>query len=219
MIKIAINQMNSTIADFDGNTAIMIDAMRLAAKNNASLLVFPELSVCGYYPYDLVYESFFIAQSDKAVLNLLEASSKFPLLTTIIGTVRRNTGIGKPFYNALIVIKYGKIISEYCKQLLPTYNVFDERGHFEPGPALPCSIEVCETKIGLLICEDAWNDTKKTYLKNPLKGLVEQNPELLIIINASPSNIGKREQRHAVISSAARHYQLPILYVNSVRAR
>ena len=83
MIKIAINQMNSTVADFDGNTAMMIDAMQAAAQNNADLLVFPELSVCGYYPYDLIYESFFIKQSDKAVLNLLEASNQFPFLTTI----------------------------------------------------------------------------------------------------------------------------------------
>ena len=175
MIKIAINQMNSTIADFDGNTAIMIDAMRLAAKNNASLLVFPELSVCGYYPYDLVYESFFIAQSDKAVLNLLEASSKFPFTHYYYRYSPKKYRNRKPFYNALIVIKYGKIISEYCKQLLPTYNVFDERGHFEPGPALPCSIEVCETKIGLLICEDAWNDTKKHILKT-LKGVSGTKP-------------------------------------------
>ena len=216
MIKIAIKQMNPTVADFSGNTKMMIDAMQAAAEKGADLLVFPELSVCGYYPYDLIYETFFIQQSDQALLDLLETSKQFPALTCIIGTVRSNKSSGKPFYNALVVINNGEIITEYYKQLLPTYNVFDERRHFEPGPALPCLITVGHMKIGLLICEDSWNDAEQEYPVNPFKDLVEQTPELVIIINASPSNIGKREQRHHLMSSVARHYQLPLLSVNSV---
>lgn len=216
MIKIAINQMNSTVADFIGNTKMMINAMQVATQNNADLLVFPELSVCGYYPYDLIYEPFFIEQADKALLHLLEASKQSPALTCIFGTVRSNKGAGKPFYNALVVINNGKIIVEYYKQLLPTYNVFDERRHFEPGSELPCLIIVNNTKTGLIICEDSWNDSEQEYPVNPLKGLVKQNPDLVIIINASPSNIGKREQRHNIMSNIAIHYQLPLLSVNSV---
>ncbi len=216
MLKIAINQMNSTVADFSGNTKIMLDAMQAATQKTTDLLVFPELSVCGYYPYDLIYETFFIQQSEQALLNLLDASTHFPALTCIIGTVRRNKASGKPFYNALLVINEGEIIAEYYKQLLPTYNVFDERRHFEPGPASACLITVANTRVGLIICEDSWNDSEQDYPVNPFKTLVEQNPELVIIINASPSNIGKREQRHNLMSNVARHYQLPLLSVNSV---
>ncbi|MEF3075921.1 NAD+ synthase [Methylobacter sp. Wu1] len=216
MIKIAINQMNSTVADFQGNTATMMEAMRQADQSRSDLLVFPELSVCGYYPYDLIDELFFQDQSEQALTDLLAFSKQVPSLTTIIGTVRKNSGQGKPFYNALVAIKNGAIVTEYYKQLLPTYNVFDERRHFEPGPVAPCVITVGNTKIGLIICEDGWNDSETEYRENPFKQLTAQKPDLVISINASPSNIGKREQRHDIMSSVAARYELPLLYVNSV---
>jgi NAD+ synthase (glutamine-hydrolysing) len=216
MIKIAINQMNSTVADFQGNTATMIEAMQDAAQNNSDLLVFPELSVCGYYPYDLINEPFFSEQSDCALRDLLAFSKQVPYLTAIIGMVRKNPGQGKPFYNALVVIRNGDIVAEYYKQLLPTYNVFDERRHFEPGPVAPCVVAVGGTSIGLIICEDGWNDSETEYRENPFKQLMAQKPDLVVSINASPSNIGKREQRHEIMSNVAGRYELPLLYVNSV---
>jgi NAD+ synthase (glutamine-hydrolysing) len=216
MIKIAINQMNSTVADFQGNTATMMAAMRQAEQNRSDLLVFPELSVCGYYPYDLIDEPFFRDQSEQALMDLLAFSRQVPSLTTIIGTVRKNSGQGKPFYNALVTIRNGTIVTEYYKQLLPTYNVFDERRHFEPGPVAPCVITIGGTKIGLIICEDGWNDSETEYRENPFKQLMAQKPDLVISINASPSNIGKREQRHDIMSNVAARYELPLLYVNSV---
>jgi NAD+ synthase (glutamine-hydrolysing) len=216
MIKIAINQMNSTVADFQGNTATMMDAMRQADQNRSDLLVFPELSVCGYYPYDLIDEPFFQDQSEQALTDLLAFSEQVPSLTTIIGTVRKNSGQGKPFYNALVAVRNGAIVTEYFKQLLPTYNVFDERRHFEPGPVAPCVITVGNTKIGLIICEDGWNDSETEYRENPFKQLMAQKPDLVVSINASPSNIGKREQRHDIMSNVAARYELPLLYVNSV---
>lgn len=216
MIKIAINQMNSTVADFQGNAATMMEAMRQAEQNRSDLLVFPELSVCGYYPYDLIDEPFFRDQSEQALMDLLAFSREVPSLTTIIGTVRKNSGQGKSFYNALVVIRNGAIVTEYYKQLLPTYNVFDERRHFEPGPVAPCVITVGSTKIGLIICEDGWNDSETEYRENPFKQLMSQRPDLVVSINASPSNIGKREQRHDIMSSVATRYELPLLYVNSV---
>ncbi|WP_442496897.1 NAD+ synthase [Methylobacter sp. sgz302048] len=216
MIKIAINQMNSTVADFQGNTATMMEAMRQADQSRADLLVFPELSVCGYYPYDLIDEPFFQDQSEQALTDLLAFSEQVPSLTTIVGTVRKNSGQGKPFYNALVAIRNGAIATEYYKQLLPTYNVFDERRHFEPGPVAPCVITVGNTKIGLIICEDGWNDSETEYRENPFKQLMAQKPDLVVSINASPSNIGKREQRHDIMSNVAARYELPLLYVNSV---
>ena len=216
MIKIAINQMNSTVADFQGNTAAMMEAMRQADQSRSDLLVFPELSVCGYYPYDLIDEPFFQGQSEQALTDLLAFSKQVPSLTAIIGTVRKNSGQGKPFYNALVAVRNGAIVAEYYKQLLPTYNVFDERRHFEPGPVAPCVITVGGTKIGLIICEDGWNDSETEYRENPFKQLMAQKPDLVISINASPSNIGKREQRHDIMSNVAARYELPLLYVNSV---
>ena len=216
VIKIAIKQMNSIIADFNGNTAIMIKAMRDAADNSADIVVFPELSLCGYYPYDLIDEPFFIDEADKALEQLVTASNQWPQLTILVGTVRANKGAGKPFYNALVVIKSGEINAEYYKQLLPTYNIFDERRHFEPGPAQPCIIDLNGTTIGLIICEDGWNDLEEQYAENPFNALIQLNPDLIISINASPSNIGKRQQRHHIISQAMQRYHLPLLSVNSV---
>lgn len=216
MIKIAINQMNSTVADFQGNAATMKDAMKQAAQNSSDLLVFPELSLCGYYPYDLIDEPFFLKQADHALMDLLAFSKQVPSLTAIIGTVRHNPGQGKPFHNALVAISNGAIVTEYYKQLLPTYNVFDERRHFEPGPVSPCVITIGAAKIGLIICEDGWNDGETEYRENPFRQLMAQMPDLVVSINASPSNIGKREQRHDIMSSVAARYQRPLLYVNSV---
>lgn len=216
MLKIGISQTNSIIGDFKGNTLMIIDGMKKASDNKTELLVFPELVVCGYYPCDLLNEPDFIDKSDAALQDILAVSKEVPELTTIIGTVRHNSGLGKSLYNALVVIKNGKITTEYYKQLLPTYNVFDEKRHFEPGPALPCVIDINGTKVGLLICEDGWNDSGMDYKENPFAQIAQKSPDVVVSINASPSNFGKLEQRQQIMSSAAIRNQLPILYVNSV---
>ena len=216
MLKIALAQLNYTVADFDGNVAATIAHMQRAAANGADLLVFSELSLCGYYPGDLLEEPGFLSRLDGALEQVLQASRKVPGLVSVVGSVRRNQGPGKPLHNALLAICNGAIVAEYYKQLLPTYGIFDERRHFEPGPAVACTLDVAGHKVGFMVCEDGWNDAGRDYGVNPFDPLRAAAPELIVSINASPSDIGKRAQRHALFDAACRHTHIPLLYVNQV---
>jgi NAD+ synthase (glutamine-hydrolysing) len=138
----------------------------------------------------------------------------------VLGTpLRRDAtklGAGKKLENGLLVLRAGRELLRYAKQLLPTYNVFDERRHFEPGPDVAKVLRIGQAQVGLLICEDGWNDEGGDYRVNPFERLRDAAPDLVISINASPSNIGKREQRHRVFGAASRRHGLPVVYVNHI---
>ncbi|MDM5175606.1 NAD+ synthase [Massilia sp. DJPM01] len=216
MLKIAIAQLNPTVGDIDGNSSAIIAAMRRAAGQGADLAVFTELALCGYYPGDLLEEAAFLERMDTGLERVLEASRGLPGLVSVVGAVRANAGPGKPLFNALLAIREGAIVAEYYKQLLPTYGVFDDRRHFEPGPEGTCVLAVGAHRIGFLICEDGWNHEGRDYKVNPFTALRETRPDLVVSINASPSDIGKRELRHTLFGTASVHNELPILYVNQV---
>ncbi|WP_394782320.1 NAD+ synthase, partial [Undibacterium sp.] len=216
MLNIAIAQLNYTVGDFTANVAAIIGGMRRAAAQTADIVVFSELCVCGYYPGDLLEEPAFLGQFEPALAAILDASMNMPGLAAVIGTVRRNAGPGKPLHNSLLVIRDGKIIAEYYKQLLPTYGIFDERRHFEPGPQTACTVHVAGHHIGFLICEDGWNQPGYDYQVNPFDALQQAAPELVISINASPSDIAKRTLRHAMLGKATAGTGLPVLFVNQV---
>ncbi|MDR0737336.1 MAG: NAD(+) synthase, partial [Zoogloeaceae bacterium] len=209
-------QLNLTIGDLSGNIARMTAAAQKAAAAGAQLVIFSELALTGYPPGDLLDEPDFLLRLDVARAGLLDASRLTPGLHWVAGTPTRRQGPGKALENSLLVIKNGKVVLGYAKQLLPTYDVFDERRHFEPGPDVARALEIGGTKIGFLICEDAWNDTGKNYPVNPLARLAAAKPDLVVTINASPSNIGKREERHAIFAAASRRHELPMIYVNQI---
>ncbi|MEC5163920.1 MULTISPECIES: NAD+ synthase [unclassified Janthinobacterium] len=216
MLKLAIAQLNYTVGDFAGNAAATERHMAGAAAAGADIVVFSELSLCGYYPADLLEDAAFLGRLDDALAQVIDASRRVPSLVTVLGTVRRNSGPGKPLYNALLAIQDGAVVAEYYKQLLPTYGIFDERRHFEPGPEGACLLDVAGHRIGFMVCEDGWNDAGRDYLVNPFTALRAAKPELVISINASPSDIGKRQQRHDLFRAAAERTGLPVLYVNQV---
>lgn len=216
MLNIAVAQLNYTVGDMAGNAALLIDHMVRAAGQGAELAVFSELALCGYYPGDLLEEPAFLARLDAALGEVLLASQRMPALVTVFGTVRRNRGPGKPLHNTLLAVRDGAIVAEYYKQLLPTYGIFDERRHFEPGPEGACLLDVDGYRVGFLICEDGWNDTGRDYLVNPFAALSQAAPDLVISINASPSDLGKRRQRHDLLNAVAERYRLPLLYLNQV---
>lgn len=216
MLKLAIAQLNYTVGDVAGNAAAMIRHMERAANEGADIVVFSELSLCGYYPGDLLEDADFLGRVEAGLAQLREASRKMPSLVAVVGAVRRNEGPGKPLHNALLALRNGDIVAEYYKQLLPTYGIFDERRHFEPGPEGACLLNVAGQTVGFLICEDGWNDGGRDYKVNPFDALRATKPELIISINASPSNIGKRRQRHDIFTAAALNTQLALLYVNQV---
>lgn len=216
MLRITLAQINPTIGDIDGNFTLFYQAAQRAMAEGSHIIVFPELSLSGYYPGDLLNETTFLNQIDRAIDRLCEASCNTPGLHWVVGAPFRKQGPGKPLYNSLIVIADGKLQLNYAKQLLPTYDVFDEHRHFEPGPDLAKTLTLRGTRIGFLICEDGWNDAGLEYRINPFERLAECRPDLVLSIHASPSNIGKREQRHALFSAASRRHGLPLVYVNQV---
>ena len=214
--RITLAQLNPTIGDFAGNIALMRKAAAIAQADNANMVVFPELSLTGYSPGDLLDEPDFVNRTEAGMAELLVASRETPDLCWVVGTPTRRSGPGKALENSLLVLRNGVVALKYVKQLLPTYNIFDERRHFEPGPDVAKVLRVGETQVGFLICEDAWNDAGDDYAVNPFDRLVDAAPDLVVSINASPSNIGKRKQRHLLFAAASRRHNLPLVYVNQV---
>jgi NAD+ synthase (glutamine-hydrolysing) len=215
-MKITLAQLNPTVGDIEGNVARIIEAARAARDAGSELLVTPELSITAYYPGDLLDEPHFMDRVDAGIETLRHASREMPALTWVVGAPRHRPGPGKRLHNTLLVIRGGEVVLQYAKQLLPTYNIFDERRHFEPGPDVARVLRIGTMQVGLMICEDGWNDEGGDYSVNPFQRLADAAPDLVVSINASPSNIGKREQRHQVFGDAARRHGLPILYVNQV---
>ncbi|HEY4069073.1 MAG TPA: NAD+ synthase [Burkholderiaceae bacterium] len=216
MLKITLAQLNYTVGDIEGNVRKMIDAARRAATDGAGLVVFSELSICGYYPNDLLEEPLFIARVAAGLAALQDASRQLRELHWVVGAPMRHDGPGKHLHNALVVLRAGEIVLRYAKQLLPTYNIFDERRHFEPGPDVARVLRIGQTQVGLMICEDGWNDEGLDYAVNPFARMADAAPDLVVSINASPSEVGKREQRHQVFGDASRRHAFPLLYVNQV---
>jgi NAD+ synthetase len=216
MLTITVAQLNYTVGDIEGNAQKMIAAARQAAQAGAELVVFTELGLTGYYPADLLEEPGFMQRVDDSLGTLLDASRELPALHWVIGAPQGREGAGKQLQNALLVLCNGAVVRRYAKQLLPTYNVFDEHRHFEPGPDVARVLRIGHTQVGLLICEDGWNDAGLAYAVNPFARLADAAPDLVVSINASPSEVGKREQRHQVFGAASRRHGLPLLYVNQV---
>ena len=216
MLRITVAQLDWMVGDVAGNVAKMVAAARDAVAARADLVVFSELSLTGYYPGDLLDEPDFLARVAQGLADLQQASREFPGLHWIIGAPLAHAGVGKRLQNALLVLKDGAIVLRYAKQLLPTYNIFDEMRHFAPGPDVARVLRIGGQRVGLMICEDGWNDAGDDYAVNPFSRLADAAPDLVVSINASPSDIGKRETRHQVFGAACRRHGFPLLYVNQV---
>jgi NAD+ synthetase len=216
MFKFTLAQINPTIGDIEGNLALMKKAATRAHAEGAALVIFPEMSVTAYYPADLLDDPEFLKRVARGLEDLLASSREVPELYWVIGAPTPHIGTGKRLYNSLIVIKNGEVLLQYHKQLLPTYNIFDERRHFEPGPDVAQVLRIAGVRVGFMICEDGWNDESQEYAVNPFLRLAASAPDLVISINASPSNVGKREQRHDIFRRACARHQLSLVYVNQI---
>lgn len=219
-MKIAMGQMNYKIGDFSGNFS-KIEKFVMSNKSKAELFVFSELCLSGYFPRDLILNETFISVQNE-YFEKVKKLSKTAKSSIMIGYIEKNEGHGKPFYNSLAVFTKGEQVFNYRKQLLPTYNIFDEKRYFEEGAVdQPMVFNLNGHKVGVIICEDGWDESldKKLYNASPLKAVKSQNPDFVISINASPSNIGKAEQRLEVFSKAVSEIlKVPFLYVNQVGA-
>ncbi len=219
MLKLAVAQLNFTVGDFEGNLQAILSQMLKAERAGAQVVVFSELALCGYYPGDLLQDFAFLHKLERSLDKIRRASRKLPKLHIVLGTARPRKGAGKPLHNSLLVIRDGQIIAEYHKQLLMQHGVFDEHRHFEAAPETACLATIDGYKVGFLICEDGWNDQGADYKINPFNALRAEKPDLVISINASPADMGKRAQCHSLFAAAAKHSRLPLLYVNQIGAQ
>lgn len=218
--RIAVGQINPTVGDFDGNITKIVENAGRAADKEADLVVFPELSICGYPPYDLLDRPSFVEANLDALSELTES---LPTNVDVyVGYADRNPGqLGKDAFNSAAYIRDGEVVSKHHKSLLPTYDVFSEDRYFEPGgtPTLTGP----DQSTGVTICEDIWNDPEiaerydqPRYERNPVEEIRELHPELMLNLSASPYVRGKDEFRLEMFSHVAKQAQTPLVVANQV---
>ncbi|MBU2711021.1 NAD+ synthase [Zooshikella harenae] len=215
-MKVTLAQLNYRIGDLAGNCNKISEVIQQQG-NQTDLIIFSELCITGYYPLDLLDKPEFIANQDEHIERIKKLSEQYSA-GIIIGVVDRNAFTGKPYHNALMLIEKGNCRFIYHKQLLPTYNIFSEARHFEPGK-IPGVCLFRGHRLGFLICEDGWNDQAPFhYDNNPVQDLAREKPDLVISLNSSPSNTGKQEERVLRFTHIAKHCQAPLIYVNQTGA-
>ncbi|MDB5119579.1 MAG: synthetase [Sphingobacteriales bacterium] len=213
-MKIALAQLNYHIGNFEQNTFKIIQAIEKAKEQGAELVVFAELSVCGYPPQDFLEFNEFIDLCEQSAQQIKDACKD---IACIIGLPTKNSKIeGKDLYNSAYFIHNQEIKAVINKALLPNYDIFDEYRYFEPALKFGC-INYKGVKIALTICEDLWNiNDNPLYIANPMDELINEAPHLMINIAASPFSYMHDDERVAILSDNCKKYNLPLLYVNQV---
>jgi NAD+ synthase (glutamine-hydrolysing) len=213
-MKIFLAQQNYHIGNFESNTQKIIAAIETAKAQGGDIIVFSELSVCGYPPRDFLEFDDFI-DSCNASIELIQSHADS--IAVIVGAPDRNKAkVGKPLFNAAYFLYNQQVIDIAHKTLLPTYDIFDEYRYFEPAFEWNV-IEFKGKKIALTICEDIWNlGNNPLYRICPMDKLMEQQPDLMINISASPFDYTHDEDRKATIKENVVKYQLPMFYCNGV---
>ena len=216
-MKIALAQINPVVGDISGNTHQIRQAIGQAQDLQVQLVVFPELSIIGYPPKDLLLKRAVINQCVDAVDALAQACTG---IAAIIGyPCPTGQPKGRPLHNVSALCFDGRLKHRYVKSLLPTHDVFDEHRYFEPGPPADVA-SALGTKIGVSICEDLWNDQHvvdhQMYHSDPIQRLANAGAELLINCSASPFAVHKDAFRTRLLTSAAKRHGLPMLFCNQV---
>ncbi|MFN3323610.1 MAG: NAD+ synthase [Bryobacteraceae bacterium] len=218
-MKIALGQINPTVGDLAGNVDRMVRFSREAAGRGADLIVFPELSLNGYPPRDLVEKPSFLERTQQELERLAALTAELRLAVVCGYVGPSDARSGKRATNSAALLQGGRIVFRQTKMLLPTYDVFDEARYFSPAERQSV-VSVAGVPTALSICEDAWNDKqyweRQLYAKDPVEELVRAGARLLLTINGSPYHMGKRQLRRHIFAAAARHHGLPVIYVNQV---
>jgi NAD+ synthase (glutamine-hydrolysing) len=213
-MKICIAQQNYQIGNFEKNTQQMLSAIEAAKKQGADLILFSEMSVCGYPARDFVEFNDFITKCYAQVDIIKEAADTIGVL---IGSPARNPNKkGKDLFNAAFFLYDKKIMAEIHKTLLPTYDVFDENRYFEAADDWKV-VPFKGKKLAITICEDIWNlGDNPLYRICPMDKMMEQSPDILLNLSASPFDYTHDEDRKATIKANVLKYKIPLFYCNAV---
>ena len=201
-LRIAMAQVNTLVGDIPGNTQKVIEFAQRAATQSADVVVFPELTLTGYPPEDLLLRPSLDLRIEKALGELQAAAIP---ITLVVGYPKRVNG---QLFNMAGVIESGKLIAEYAKQCLPNYQVFDEKRYFIAGSS-PCVFALKGVPTALSICEDIWHQA-------PMAQAKVAGAQLMLNLNASPYHQGKQAEREAAVAARAQEGGMPVVYVNLV---
>lgn len=217
-MRIAIAQLNYHIGNFDFNLQKIKDSIQKAKTQQTDIILFSELSICGYPPRDFLEFKDFIRRCNQSIETIKELSDGIGI---IVGAPSANPSIeGKDLFNSAFFLYNKKIHQIVHKTLLPTYDVFDEYRYFEPNKVFEC-VMFKGKKIAITICEDIWNvgNSNPLYTISPMDELIKQGPDIMLNLSASPFSFTHRDSRKHVLSSNNKLYQLPIFYCNAVGAQ
>jgi len=216
-VKIALAQINPTVGDFTGNARKIIDFSRRAQGSGAELVLFPELSVCGYPPRDLVERASFVDHNRETAEHIARETKGIAVICGLVTPAQAETG--KSVMNSAALLQDGKIAFVQSKMLLPTYDVFDEMRNFAPAKSQSL-FSLGGKQIALTVCEDAWNDKnfwdRRLYAFDPIEALLKSGGEIVLNISSSPFWVGKRELRRDMLASIANHHHVSVALVNQV---
>jgi len=218
-VKIALAQINPTIGDFCGNAQKILEFTQRAEQGGADLVLFPELSVCGYPPADLLEKPAFIARAGQVVEEIAATTvnSRTAILCGYVTPAHHGTG--KHVMNSAALLRNGHVEFVQSKMLLPFYDVFDEQRYFASAHKQRL-FSLGGEHVALTICEDAWNDKSfwenRLYSVDPVEELMRGGGSLVLNISASPYWRGKRETRREMLAAIARRHGKPVLMVNQV---
>ena len=202
-MNVCMAQINTLVGDIAGNTQRVLEVSAAQKAAGAHVVVFPELTLTGYPPEDLLLRGDLLDRTEAALAMLY---AELPAdLTVVVGYPRGRDGA---LFNSAGVISGGKLLAQYDKQCLPNYEVFDEKRYFAAGTE-PCVVDIDGLSVGLTICEDIWHPEPAAQAK-------AAGAAMLININASPFHRGKSSERQELVKSCAAAHQLPIIYVNQV---
>lgn len=223
-MRIALAQLNYHVGNFPENSEQIISSIERAKAENANLVIFSELSVCGYYPNDLLERLEFITEALEAIDRI--AAHCTGIAAVVGGPSLNPSAKGKMLYNSAFFLQDGKIRSIHHKTLLPTYDVFDEYRHFESNKDFDL-VEYMGQKLAITICEDLWFNQKvmnafgreNLYEISPMEEYCRQNPDLVINLSASPFSYHQEKLRKDILLEEAKKFKVPIIYVNQVGAQ
>ncbi len=219
-MKIALGQINPIIGDIEGNKKKILDVYFKACSDDAELVIFPELAICGYPPQDLIEKQLFRTRVRQATE---EIASKTGDTGVVFGTITGEyDSVGTGIYNSAVLCYNGQVQFTQNKTLLPNYDVFDEVRYFESAKSVHIA-EFKGEKLGISICEDIWNDAdywkKRRYEADPVRRLVDKGATLLVNVSASPYAYGRRQERYEMLSTLTKNDSLPLAYVCCVGAQ